>query len=46
MARGGWCAQLGNRIVATGRAEAGEHVFVERPHRIDPVGVRRMRAVG
>jgi len=39
------CASKFHPMYAEAAIKAGKHVFVEKPHGIDPVGVRRMRAV-
>jgi myo-inositol 2-dehydrogenase/D-chiro-inositol 1-dehydrogenase len=39
------CASKFHPMYAEAAIRAGKHVFVEKPHGIDPVGVRRMRAV-
>ena len=39
------CASKFHPMYAEAAIKAGKHVFVEKPHAIDPVGVRRMRAV-
>ena len=38
------CASKFHPMYAEAAIKAGKHVFVEKPHAIDPVGVRRMRA--
>ncbi len=38
------CASKFHPMYAEAAIKAGKHVFVEKPHGIDPVGVRRMRA--
>ena len=38
------CASKFHPIYAEAAINAGRHVFVEKPHGIDPVGVRRMQA--
>jgi predicted dehydrogenase len=38
------CASKFHPMYAEAAIQAGKHVFVEKPHGIDPVGVRRMRA--
>ncbi len=38
------CASKFHPMYAEAAIEAGKHVFVEKPHGIDPVGVQRMRA--
>ncbi|MCP3918946.1 MAG: Gfo/Idh/MocA family oxidoreductase [bacterium] len=38
------CASKFHPMYAEAAVEAGKHVFVEKPHGIDPVGVRRMMA--
>ena len=40
------CASKFHPMYAEAAIRAGKHVFVEKPHGIDPVGVRRMEAVG
>jgi predicted dehydrogenase len=39
------CASKFHPMYAEAAIRAGRHVFVEKPHGIDPVGVRRMQAV-
>ncbi len=39
------CASKFHAMYAEAAIKAGKHVFVEKPHAIDPVGVRRMQAV-
>ena len=39
------CASKFHPMYAEAAIKAGKHVFVEKPHGIDPVGVRRMKAV-
>ncbi len=39
------CASKFHPMYAEAAIKAGKHVFVEKPHGIDPVGVRRMHAV-
>ncbi|MBN2022322.1 MAG: Gfo/Idh/MocA family oxidoreductase [Pirellulales bacterium] len=39
------CASKFHPFYAEAAVKAGKHVFVEKPHAIDPVGVRRMEAV-
>ena len=39
------CASKFHPMYAEAAIKAGKHVFVEKPHGIDPVGVRRMEAV-
>ena len=39
------CASKFHPMYAEAAIRAGKHVFVEKPHGIDPVGVRRMQAV-
>jgi len=39
------CASKFHPMYAEAAIQAGKHVFVEKPHGIDPVGVRRMQAV-
>jgi predicted dehydrogenase len=39
------CASKFHPMYAEAAVKAGKHVFVEKPHGIDPVGVRRMMAV-
>jgi len=39
------CASKFHPMYAEAAVKAGKHVFVEKPHGIDPVGVRRMKAV-
>ncbi|NQU47454.1 MAG: Gfo/Idh/MocA family oxidoreductase [Planctomycetes bacterium] len=39
------CASKFHPFYAEAAIKAGKHVFVEKPHGIDPVGVRRMQAV-
>jgi predicted dehydrogenase len=39
------CASKFHPMYAEAAVKAGKHVFVEKPHGIDPVGVRRMEAV-
>jgi predicted dehydrogenase len=39
------CASKFHPLYAETAIQAGKHVFVEKPHGIDPVGVRRMQAV-
>jgi myo-inositol 2-dehydrogenase / D-chiro-inositol 1-dehydrogenase len=39
------CASKFHPMYAEAAIKAGKHVFVEKPHAIDPVGVRRMQAV-
>ena len=39
------CASKFHPMYAEAAIMAGKHVFVEKPHGIDPVGVRRMQAV-
>jgi len=38
------CASKFHPMYAEAAVKAGKHVFVEKPHGIDPVGVRRMQA--
>ncbi len=38
------CASKFHPMYSHAAVEAGRHVFVEKPHGIDPVGVRRMQA--
>ncbi|MBN2475631.1 MAG: Gfo/Idh/MocA family oxidoreductase [Pirellulales bacterium] len=38
------CASKFHPMYAEAAIKAGKHVFVEKPHAIDPVGVRQMRA--
>ena len=38
------CASKFHPMYAEAAIKAGKHVFVEKPHGIDPVGVRRMEA--
>ena len=38
------CASKFHPMYAEAAIKAGKHVFVEKPHGIDPVGVRRMQA--
>jgi predicted dehydrogenase len=39
------CASKFHPMYAEAAIKAGKHVFVEKPHAIDPVGVRRIQAV-
>jgi len=39
------CASKFHPMYAEAAIKAGKHVFVEKPHAIDPVGVRRIEAV-
>ncbi len=39
------CASKFHPMYAEAAIQSGKHVFVEKPHAIDPVGVRRMQAV-
>ncbi len=39
------CASKYHPMYSEAAIKAGKHVFVEKPHAIDPVGVRRMEAV-
>ena len=39
------CASKFHAMYAEAAIQAGKHVFVEKPHAIDPVGCRRMQAV-
>ena len=39
------CASKFHPMYAEAAIKSGKHVFVEKPHAIDPVGVRRMQAV-
>jgi predicted dehydrogenase len=39
------CASKFHPMYAEAAIKAGKHVFVEKPHAIDPVGVRRVQAV-
>jgi len=39
------CASKFHAMYAEAAIKAGKHVFVEKPHAIDPVGCRRMQAV-
>ncbi len=39
------CASKFHPMYSEAAIQAGKHVFVEKPHAIDPVGVRRMAAV-
>jgi len=39
------CASKFHPMYAEAAIRSGKHVFVEKPHGIDPVGVRRMQAV-
>jgi len=39
------CASKFHPMYSEAAIKAGKHVFVEKPHAIDPVGVRRMEAV-
>ncbi len=39
------CASKFHPMYSEAAIQAGKHVFVEKPHAIDPVGVRRVRAV-
>ncbi len=39
------CASKFHPMYSEAAIEAGKHVFVEKPHAIDPVGVRRAKAV-
>jgi predicted dehydrogenase len=39
------CASKFHPFYSEAAIKAGKHVFVEKPHGIDPVGVRRMQAV-
>ena len=38
------CASKFHAMYAEAAIQAGKHVFVEKPHAIDPVGCRRMQA--
>ena len=39
------CASKFHAMYSEAAIKAGKHVFVEKPHAIDPVGVRRTQAV-
>lgn len=39
------CASKFHPMYSEAAVKAGKHVFVEKPHAIDPVGIRRMRKV-
>lgn len=39
------CASKFHPMYSEAAIKAGKHVFVEKPHAIDPVGIRRMRKV-
>ncbi len=39
------CASKFHPMYSEAAIKAGKHVFVEKPHAIDPVGVRRVEAV-
>jgi myo-inositol 2-dehydrogenase/D-chiro-inositol 1-dehydrogenase len=39
------CASKYHPFYSEEAIKAGKHVFVEKPHGIDPVGVRRMQGV-
>lgn len=40
------CASKFHPMYSEAAIQAGKHVFVEKPHGIDPLGVRRSKAVG
>ena len=39
------CASKFHPMYSEAAVKAGKHIFVEKPHAIDPVGIRRMRKV-